>query len=78
MEDWRPVKNEIVQLRPDTCGNKAFAGCLMVVTEVKEWGCQGYVQALGENRETQGGAAYYRAKWEEMDKTGGKARWVLE
>lgn len=61
----------IVQLNPHTTRNRMFAGCLMVVTELKSWGAQGYVQALGENGEP-GGQAYYRAKWEEMEElTGG-------
>ena len=67
---------EVVQLVP-TCANPMFAGCLMVVTEPKPWGAQGYVQALGENGK-HGGQAYYRAKWEEMEKTGGYAEWVAE
>ena len=52
-----------------------FAACLMVVTEPKSWGAQGYVQGLGENGK-QVGQAYYRATWEEMEATGGKAPWV--
>jgi hypothetical protein len=68
---------DVVQLNPETCGNPAFAGCFMCVTEPKEWGAQGYVQALGETREKLGGQAYYRAKWEEMEFVG-KAVWVVE
>ena len=66
----------IVQLSPEECGNPLFGGCLMIVDEVKSWGVQGYVQALGEN-EQMGGQAYYRAKWEEMAPTGGMAVWVV-
>ena len=51
-----------------------FAACIMVVTESKEWGAQGYVQALGGGGEA-GGRAYYRAKWEEMEFVG-VAEWV--
>ena len=53
-----------------------FAGCLMTITEPKEWGAQGYVQALGQNGE-QGGQAYYRAKHEEMDATSGMNPWKV-
>lgn len=67
----------LVQLNPETVGNKAFAGCVMVVTEPKEWGAQGYVQALGESADKPGGQAYYRAKWEEMEVVG-VAEWVVE
>lgn len=66
---------DIVQLNPETVGNKAFAACFMVVTEPKSWGAQGYVQALGESRDNPGGQAYYRAQWEEMELVG-KAEWV--
>lgn len=69
--------NDIVQLNPEKCGNPMFAGCLMVVTEPKPWGAQGYVQALGEDGKP-GGQAYYRAKFEEMEPTGGMAPWVID
>ena len=63
----------LVQLNPATVRNKMFAACIMVVTESKEWGAQGYVQAFGENGEP-GGQAYYRATWEEMELVG-HAEW---
>lgn len=56
-------EGDIVLLDPETVGNRAFAGALMVVTEPKPWGAQGYVP---------GGQAYYRATWEEMIPTGGR------
>lgn len=67
---------DIVQLSPDV-GNKAFACCFMVITEPKTWGAQGYVQGLG-TREKQVGQAFYRAKWEEMELTGGRAIWMID
>ena len=66
---------QIVQLDPETVKNRMFAGALMVVTESKSWGAQGYVQALGENGEP-GGQAYYRATWEEMEPCDGMAQWM--
>lgn len=66
---------DIVHLNPVTCNNPMFAGCLMVVTEVKTWGAQGYVQALGANGKP-GGQAYYRAKWIEFEPTEGTAIWM--
>lgn len=69
---------EIVQLHPDECRNQAFAGCYMTVTEPKAFGAQGFVQALGEARDAPGGQAYYRAKWEEMEPTGGMAVFVID
>lgn len=69
---------DIVQLDPQNCRNKAFCGCLMTVTEVKEWGAQGYVQALGTSFSEPGGQAYYRAKWEEMSPRLGQTWWIVE
>jgi len=66
----------LVQLNPETVGNPMFAGCIMVVTEPKSFGAQGYVQALGDHGEP-GGQAYYRAKWDEMEVVGA-AEWVAE
>jgi len=66
----------LVQLSPETVGNPMFAGCIMVVTEPKVWGAQGYVQALGEDGKP-GGQACYRARWEEMELVG-NAEWVIK
>jgi hypothetical protein len=63
---------DIVQLDPERTAH--FAGCLMVVTALKTWGVQGYVQALGENGEP-GGRSYYRAVHGTFQPTGGKAIW---
>lgn len=69
-------EGDIVQLDPHVCKNSMFAGCFMVITEVKSWGAQGYVQSLGKNGEP-GGQAYYRATSSEMSKALGKAQWVV-
>lgn len=68
---------DIVQLDPEKTSNQAFAGCFMVVTDVKSWGVQGYVQTLGD-REESGGQAYYRAENGTYEATGGKAKWRVE
>ena len=60
--------NDVYQLSPEV-GNSHFAGCFMVITEVKPWGAQGYVRVPG------GGDAYYRAEHEEMEYVG-RAIWV--
>ena len=70
------TKWQLVQLNPETVKNKMFAACIMVVTEPKSFGAQGYVQGLGENGDP-GGQAYYRATWEEMEIVG-VAEWVSE
>lgn len=62
-------EGEVVQLSPEICRNPMFRGCMMVVTEPKSWGAQGYVQALGSDGKI-GGQAYYRATWEEMELVG--------
>jgi hypothetical protein len=67
-------EGDVVQIGPEAT-NPAFVFCMMVVTEPKEWGAQGYVQGLGEDGNP-GGQAYYRAKWEEMDYVG-KATWGI-
>ena len=65
-----------MQLHPTQTRNKAFSACMFVVTEPKVFGAQGYVQGLGPSREETTGQAYYRATWEEMEPTGGKAVWL--
>jgi hypothetical protein len=72
----RVSPNDIVQLDPFKTGNRMFAGCLMIVTDVRSWGVQGYVQSLGENGEL-GGQAYYRAEYGTFEPTGGKAAWSV-
>ena len=62
-------KGDVVQLNPETVKNTAFAGCMMVITEPKEFGAMGYVQTLGTRQEI-GGQAYYRANFEEMELVG--------
>ena len=68
--------NDVIQLNPETCRNRMFAGCFFVGTEIKPWGAQGYVQALGKD-EQPGGQAYYRATWEELGNPIGTAEWVV-
>lgn len=50
-------QHSIVQVVPE----HQWAGCLVVVDEVKSWGMQGYVQV------PMGGQAYIRLKWEEFE-----------
>lgn len=68
----RVVENDIVQLDPEKTENAAFAGCLMTVTKVREWGVQGYVQNAGTE-----GQAHYRAAWGTFETTGGQAVWSV-
>lgn len=75
MDKGSLAPGDVVQLDPEQIANKAFAGCMLVVTEPKEWGCQGYVQALGDGRDVRGGHAYLRVRWHEMAYVG-RAAWV--
>lgn len=70
-------KGQLVQLNPRLVGNKSLTKCIMVITECKEWGAQGYIQTVGTNRDTPGGQVYYRAAWEEMEVVG-RAEWVQD
>lgn len=77
MDERTELKSgDVVQLSPDDCLNPMFGGCMMIVTEPKSFGAQGYVQALGENGKI-GGQAHYRAGWDEMELVG-HAAWVIE
>lgn len=61
---------DIVQVDPSY---DVFGGCMVIVTEVKSWGIQGYVQSAGVD-----GQQYIRLQWDNFEKTGGKAIWVTE
>lgn len=61
--------DDIVQVSPD---KEMFGACMVVVTELKTWGIQGYVQSAGV-----AGQQYIRLKFDEIETTGGKAVWVV-
>lgn len=75
MEPRELNRGDVVQIDPETVGNKAFSGCMLVVEKAMSWGCQGYVQALGETRDKHGGLAYMRLRWTEMEFVG-RAVWM--
>lgn len=60
---------EIVQINPSV---EMFGGCMMVVTEPKEWGAMGYIQSAGVP-----GQQYVRIKSENLERTGGLAPWMV-
>lgn len=66
--ELRVATGDIVQVNPD---KEMFGGCMVVVTEVKPWGIQGYVQSAGVP-----GQQYIRLKWEDIEPTRGKAVWI--
>lgn len=69
-------EGDVVQLDPEQTKNPMFAGCMLVVTEVRAWGVQGYVQGLGTDGK-RAGQAYYRAETGTFEYVG-KAVWVAQ
>jgi hypothetical protein len=63
-------EGDIVQVNPNV---STFGGCMIVVTEPKPWGIQGYVQSAGVS-----GQQYIRLKFDDFEATGGKAVWSVE
>jgi hypothetical protein len=59
---------DIVQVNPE---KEMFGACMVVVTEVKPWGVQGYVQSAGVP-----GQQFIRLKTEDFEQTGGTAVWI--
>jgi hypothetical protein len=59
---------DIVQVDPS---KETFGACMVVVTEIKDWGIQGYVQSAGVE-----GQQYIRLNTGEFEKTGGEAVWI--
>jgi hypothetical protein len=63
--------NDIVQISPEVNHQEGFwAGNLLIVTEVKSWGVQGYCRV-------QGGEAYIRLKTGQFEKVG-RLAWVKD
>jgi hypothetical protein len=60
---------DIVQVDPLF---EMFGACMVVVTEVKDWGIQGYVQSANVE-----GQQYIRLKTEMFEPTGGVAVWTI-
>ena len=57
MKDERIVTGSVVQVN-DSCGN--FSYCLVLVTDIRDWGILGGVQIPGQ------GFAFVRLKWEQV------------
>jgi hypothetical protein len=62
---------DVFQVSPET-DNELFGGSMLIVSEVKSFGVQGYVQVLHEG----GGQAYVRVKWKDLAYVG-KAVWTV-
>lgn len=63
-ENYMVYEGDVYQIDPDC--DEVFGGCFVVVTEVKQWGIQGYVTIPGED----GGNAYVRKKFNEIERVG--------
>lgn len=75
--DKRIVLGSVVQIRPDG-DHGGFSGQFLVVSEMKSWGVQGYIQCFHETDLKQmGGQAYYRVKFEDIAYIG-TAEWVVD
>lgn len=68
------AKGDVVQINPE----HKFGGMLVVVSEPKTFGCQGYLLSA-ENFEACRfkGRAFVRLKWEEIEFVG-KLHWIEE
>lgn len=68
---------DIVQLNP----SHKLAGCFVIVTEPKSWGCQGYLAFTNFERIpnlcTVDGRAFIRPKFEDFEYCG-KAFWIRD
>ena len=65
---------DVVQLRPE----HKFGGMLVVVTEPKEWGCQGYLMSQFNFEAVRfQGVAYVLPKFEDFEYVG-KIQWIYE
>ncbi len=72
MEKTELQIGDVVQLRPE----HKFGGFLVVVTEPKDWGCQGYLMSQYEVEATRfKGVAYLRPRFEEFEFVG-KLHWM--
>lgn len=69
MTEYDIQQYDIVQVDPSY---EAFGGCMVVVTEVKDWGVQGYVQSVAVD-----GQHHIRLKWASIEPTGGRAVWAV-
>lgn len=67
---------DIVQVNPKTAEDLMFVGCLVVVTEVKSWGIQGYVP-VPTSRDEAPGLAFVRLAADKFVRVGA-VEWMIE
>ena len=72
-----PLKaGDVVQIKPEH--DDVFRGCLMVITEPRAWGAQGYISIPKPSSEGGATVAYYRCSSENFIKRGGTAPYIIE
>jgi hypothetical protein len=73
--DFSLDRGDVVQIDPEF-KNQVFAGCMMIITEVKGERIMGYVTMTGENGQ-RGGHAYLFATRDDIEFVG-RANWMAE
>lgn len=74
MEKYDIQVGDVVQLKPE----HKFGGMLVVCTEPKEFGCQGYLMSQHEFEAVKfKGVAYVRPKFEDFEYVG-KIQWLYD
>jgi hypothetical protein len=68
MESRKLVIGDLVQIDPAT-PDCFFGGAVMVVTEPKSWGAQGYFM-MPKSRGEALGLYFFRARWDQMEWVG--------
>jgi hypothetical protein len=78
MEKRKLEIGDVVQLNPEGIYSDRYPGYLLVITEPKEWGCQGYILAPNHFESVRyKNLAYIRAKFEDIEYVG-KLPWILQ
>lgn len=67
---------DLLQINPVLTSNKAFAGCIMVATEMQEDFVKGYIQGIGPTRNEAGNQYYYKAYYYEVELVGFAEWWI--
>lgn len=78
MESRHLKIGDVVQINPEN--NEVWGGMLVVVTEPKEWGCQGYLMSHDDFlaiRVKKTGKAFVRVNFENIEFVG-SLFWILE
>lgn len=76
MQKRELVVGDVLQIDPNGRYKDLWGGMLIVCTEPKSWGCQGYLLASRNFEAVKfDGRAYLRPTWEDMEYIG-KLQWM--